>query len=491
MGEVYSAIKILGGPDLGPRRILKLIRPDSFEWNADEASDMLVEEGSVTASLDHRNIVKVYDVATYRGVTYIEMETLVGCNFRAAIKALRQSGKTLRPDLVAALFAQACDGLHAAHQQTDFHGEPLNIIHRDISPSNLFCTSKGVVKVIDFGIAKFRGRAIHTETGFVRGKLEYFSPEQARRESYDHRTDIWSLGVVAHEFLSLNGPLFYRGNSRDAKQLALQAVAEGTIPELATECPDAPPKLRAIIMRALSRDPEQRFQTAREFGQGFREVVREAGGYYNNLSRIASGLADCGVDLTGPHPSPITSFPFELNSDENSRELPTIDLPPEEKPIRLPNGRVIEVECKVTNISHLQSRSVQIFEDFAHLLPVELGVSANQTGSLVLRLGDPFVQFTNRPPNIYLDPNGYQGKSKFLSIPPDTAEAQCSIGHRHVKLVQVGYASVSTQVGDRLTLQLPRLGLRLRATGRYSRIVALDFEDSLEGLQSLQILLVR
>jgi len=313
MGEVYSAIKILGGPDLGPRRILKLIRPDSFEWNADEANAMLVEEGSVTASLDHRNIVKVYDVATYRGVPYLEMEALVGCNFRAAIKTLQQSGKPLPPDLVAALFAQACDGLHAAHQQTDFHGEPLNIIHRDISPSNLFCTSKGVVKVIDFGIARFRGRAIRTETGFVRGKLEYFSPEQARGEPYDHRTDIWSLGVVAHDFLTLNGPpLFYRGNSVEAKQLALREVVEGTIPELATVCPDAPPKFTSLIMRALSRDPQQRFQTAHAFGQGLREVVREAGGRFNNLSRVAAALEVRGVDLSGPHPIRVQDDPTSV-----------------------------------------------------------------------------------------------------------------------------------------------------------------------------------
>lgn len=490
MGEVFSAVKVLGG-DLGSRRILKLLRPDSHDWDPEEAAAMLIEEGSVTASLDHKNIVKVHDVAEFRGIPYIEMEVLSGTDFRRILSALQKQQLTLPPELVAALFAQACEGLHAAHQQRNLKGEPLNIIHRDISPSNLFCTTEGVVKVIDFGIARFYGRSAHTERGLIRCKVEYASPEHLRcaeDETLDHRTDIWSIGVVAYELLTVR-PLFYRGRGHDSKQAAFNAVLYEEIPDLNDIRPDLPPKLVNLLHMALERDRTKRLQSAKELAEGLREVVRDAGEEYHP-DRIATELRSLGVDLNGPRSKPIETFGFDLSTEVGDEALQTIELPHSDTSNLIQEGSLQIGYFEVPERA-LLNRAFPLFEEHSTSLPVELNLFADPNGSLVLRLGHPLIKFHARPPAIYLDSEGKWGKSPFLALPLDCEESAFAIGHRTVRLTKIVYARSSTRAGSALVLRLPHLNLRLKTKGDYKSLAVFHIINPLDKLQVVQALLIR
>jgi len=489
MGEVFSAVKVLGGA-LGSHRILKLLRPDSQDWHADEAAEMLVEEGSVTASLDHKNIVKVHDVARFRGIPYIEMEALTGTDFRGILATLQKRRAKLPPDLVAAMFAQACEGLHAAHQQRNLHGEPLQLIHRDISPSNLFCTRSGVVKVIDFGIARYCGRAEHTEEGLIRCKVEYASPEQLRHEAtLDHRTDIWSLGVVAYEVLTAR-PLFYRGRNPDSKRAAFNAVLTEELPDLHDLRPGLPEALVELLGRALTRDRSKRLQSAQEFANGLHSVVSDAGGKYNTPETIAEHLCGLGVNLSGPTPKPIGTFGFDLSSQEGDDALRTIELPSENTE-DMPERDSLQLSYLEVPEGALHNRALPLFEDYSTTLPVELNLYADPNGSLVVRLGEPLREFHPRPPSIYLDPAGKWGKTTFLSIPPDCEESEIAIGHRHVQLTNILYARSSTKAGSSLVVRLPRLKLRVKTNGDFKSLTVFHIINPVDKLQVVQALLIR
>jgi len=174
--------------------------------------------------------------------------------------------------LGAYIIAEACAGLHAAHELCDDQGNPFGLVHRDISPSNLFITYEGEVKVLDFGIATAAHRLTKTSTGTVKGKFSYMSPEQCLGEPLDRRSDIFSLGVVLYE-LTTQRRLFKRAN----ELLVLKGVTEDPIPRPSREIPGYPELLERVVMRALSRDPSRRHRTAYELRNDLLAVIEILG----------------------------------------------------------------------------------------------------------------------------------------------------------------------------------------------------------------------
>jgi serine/threonine-protein kinase len=163
---------------------------------------------------------------------------------------------------MARIVEEACEGLHAAHESKDANGQPLNVVHRDVSPKNLFMTYSGVVQVVDFGIASARQRTHRTATGQLKGTMPYTAPEQITGGTVDRRMDVWGLGVVLWELLTLD-----RLFRRETEVETMYAVLVGDIPAPSERRPDIPPELDRIVMKALQRDPNERWQTAREMGQ--------------------------------------------------------------------------------------------------------------------------------------------------------------------------------------------------------------------------------
>lgn len=228
--------------------------------------EMFLDEARIASGITHPNVCSVFDFGEFDGEYYLAMEYLVGeplarvCRRAKSNPELRDS--PTRPLKMARIIEEACEGLHAAHESRDVNGQPLNVVHRDVSPRNLFMTYSGVVQVVDFGIASAKQRVHRTSTGQLKGTVPYMAPEQVRGGEVDRRVDIWGLGVVLWELLTLD-----RLFRRETEVESMYAVLVDEIQAPSERRPGIPPELDAIVMKALEREPEKRWRTAREMGQ--------------------------------------------------------------------------------------------------------------------------------------------------------------------------------------------------------------------------------
>jgi len=236
---------------------------------------MFLDEARVAARISHPNVCQVFELGEWEGQYYIAMEYLEGVPLSVF---RRKDFYPMPPDprLVAGFGVQACEGLHHAHQLKRADGELLGVVHRDISPQNLFATTDGIVKVLDFGIAKVQDASARTSTGAVKGTYAYMAPEQLRNEALDRRVDVWAMGTVLWETLAQRH-LF----DRDTEFLTFEAIAKDPIPDICEVRPDVPPLLGDTIMRALSRNPDDRFASARALGEALAQAVGPLGGAAN------------------------------------------------------------------------------------------------------------------------------------------------------------------------------------------------------------------
>jgi serine/threonine protein kinase len=257
MGEVYLA-RQRGIDGFQKLLVIKTLLPHLCE--DEEFITMFKDEARVTAQLIHPNICQVFEFEQVGGVFYMAMEYLRGEDLRRLWKACEQRGTPLRVPLICRVIADAAAGLDFAHSLRDNKGEPYNIVHRDISPQNILVTFEGGVKVIDFGVAKAAGRAQHTRTGALKGKYSYMSPEQVAGAEVDGRSDIFALGIVLHELLT--GRRLFKADS-DVQTLA--RVRECNVAPPSRLNPQLPPGVDQIVLKALAKNPDDRYATAQEF----------------------------------------------------------------------------------------------------------------------------------------------------------------------------------------------------------------------------------
>jgi eukaryotic-like serine/threonine-protein kinase len=217
---------------------------------------MFFDEAKIALGLNHPNIVQVFDFGHVGETYYLAMEYVEGVDVLRLLQEGARQGRRVPYGLCAYLVQQISKGLDYAHRKSDDYGEALGIVHRDISPQNVLVSFDGAVKIVDFGIA--RARDVHEEEGVVKGKFAYMSPEQARGEAVDRRSDIFSAGIVLFE-LACARPLF----SGKGKEI-LDAVKAGAIPRPRDCDPNLPGPLEEIIMRALAYHADDRYQTARD-----------------------------------------------------------------------------------------------------------------------------------------------------------------------------------------------------------------------------------
>ena len=253
MGEIYLA-RAQGTAGFEKTVIIKTILPRLAD--EEEFVERFLDEGRTVVNLSHGNIVPVFDMDEVDGEYFIAMDYVPGRDLKAV---LERRDAPLPPKLAAYVISQVCDGLAYAHRQTDDAGESLDIVHRDVSPSNVLLSTDGEVKLIDFGIARAAGRSSETVTGRIQGKCCYMSPEQATGKAVDHRSDIFSAGVVLYELLTGERP--FEGDS-DLRSLELVRQCDFEPPSAVhRQVPDA---LDSIVARALARQPEDRYGTADE-----------------------------------------------------------------------------------------------------------------------------------------------------------------------------------------------------------------------------------
>lgn len=243
---------------------------------------MFIDEARLAAKLSHPNVVNTYEVGEDGGAPFIAMEYLEGQPLHRVARSPEIGRLTLPMRL--RIVADALRGLHYAHCLRDFDGKPLGIVHRDISPHNIFVTYEGVTKIVDFGIAKATSSASETKTGLVKGKTAYMSPEQAGGSS-DARSDVFSMGVVLWELLS--GKRLFEGDAL----AVLQKLVYAPIPRLRAAAPAIDPVLDELVAKALARDPDDRFPTA--------DAMRVAIEEYLALIKESPRDVDVGATLTG------------------------------------------------------------------------------------------------------------------------------------------------------------------------------------------------
>ncbi len=273
MATVYLSKMRLGA---GLDRLVALKTIHSHLANQQTFVDMFLDEARIASQITHPNVCAVYDFGAEDDVYYLAMEYLTGEPLfdviNEVVKKRTDDLMEVLPYLAARILANACEGLHAAHELKGPDGTRQSVVHRDVSPQNLFITYDGAVKVVDFGCAKALERVTQTNTGVMKGKVSYAAPEQLRAEDVDARSDVFALGICLWETLTLR-QLF----RRETAIKTAMAVLEDPIPRADEAASWVPEELADIAAKALQREADHRYQSAREMGRALRGFIAKTG----------------------------------------------------------------------------------------------------------------------------------------------------------------------------------------------------------------------
>jgi serine/threonine protein kinase len=265
MAEIYKA-KTFGHGGFENLLVIKRILPHIGEKQ--DFVDMFIDEAKVSVALQHPNIVRLYDFGKLLDNYFMAMECVDGKDVRQVLRQLARNGVYLPFRFAAYIALETCKGLQYAHDKCDVDGNPYGIVHRDISPSNVLVSYEGEVKVADFGIAKAESNAYETKDGVLKGKFEYMSPEQAAGVPIDHRSDVFSLGIIFYEMLT--GRRLFKTDSDTA---TLKKIRDEDVPAPSLVKPDVPPALEAIALKALRRDLGECYDSAGEMANDLRDYL--------------------------------------------------------------------------------------------------------------------------------------------------------------------------------------------------------------------------
>jgi serine/threonine protein kinase len=383
MAEIFLA-RPTGPPDREVM-VLKRILPHLAE--DEHFVTMFRDEADLASKLVHKNVCHVHAFGEYAGTWFISMEYLHGVPLSRMMTRLSKAGKMLDVRVVAGIIVQACEGLHAAHEARGPDGQLMNLVHRDVSPPNIMVCADGMVKLLDFGIAKARGANSRTRTGTVKGKNAYMSPEQILGKALDRRSDVFALGVVMYEMLAIRR-LFHR----DSDFLTFKAITEEPIPDIRERRPDLPPGMRAALLQAMARDPDGRFDSAHAFGNAIRNAVATLGG--------PASLADLQRLL-------FTDFSDEMAARDEilkAAEEPAPIAPP--RPARLTPALPPSPQARSGEVGPSDAGApVRTRTGSGPLEPVPSMIVGGSSARVVLPDGVPDLSATVLPDSWMIDPN--------------------------------------------------------------------------------------
>jgi serine/threonine protein kinase len=343
MAQVHRAVSARFPQPVALKRMLSHIA------SSEDMVKSFVREARLASYLRHENVAQTYDLGRVGEVYFIVMELITGRNLRAV---LRHCGATTGPMPVPValnILNQICDALDYAHNLRDENGQPLNIIHRDVSPSNVIVSDSGLVKLIDFGIAKASGAGMQTMSGTLKGKFAYMAPEYIAGR-LDARADLFAVGVIAHELLT-NRPLFSGRDDIDT----LTRVRDMRIEPPSRKNPQVPPEIDDIVMTALARDPDRRWQHATALRSALTTLTQRLGLVASN-AQVVHWLDWAFTHKRKPRPpvepdtetdaGPMAEEP-SISIEQCTVELPSSsqkatrvmrDAPPPEPPANPPAG---------------------------------------------------------------------------------------------------------------------------------------------------------
>lgn len=288
MAEVLLA-RIVGTQ--GFERVVAIKRILPHLAGGEQFTSMFQDEARLAARIHHPNVIQVHELSEGGGELFIVMEYLEGESLSALLKRLRKSDALLSPSLALYIVAEALKGLEAAHKLTDAEGLPLDLVHRDVSPQNIFVTYAGVIKLLDFGIAKAADTRSQTEAGEVKGKFAYMSPEQYEGKRLDCRSDLFAMGAVLYE--ALVSKLLFR---RATDLLTIRAVCDDPIHPPSSLRSELKASVDAVCMGALARRRDERFASAAEMRRSVLEALGGSGGGLDLGSDLAALMRELFAD---------------------------------------------------------------------------------------------------------------------------------------------------------------------------------------------------
>jgi eukaryotic-like serine/threonine-protein kinase len=259
MAEVFLA-ESAGIEGFKKRVAIKRVLPHLSEKKRFIA--MFLDEARLSAHLTHSNVAQVFDIGVGDNAYFIVMEYVDGSDLKAVIEFIRKTKRVPPVEVAVHIGEKICEGLSYAHEAKNSEGSPLRIVHRDVSPANVLITKYGEIKIVDFGLAKATSQLEKSEPGIVKGKFGYLSPEATQGLEVDARADVFATGILLWELLAQRR-LFQGENDLGTIRLVREAI----VPPLAPLNKEVTPELEKILAKALARDPEKRFQTARELGR--------------------------------------------------------------------------------------------------------------------------------------------------------------------------------------------------------------------------------
>jgi len=332
MAQVHLAVS------RGPGGFNKLVVLKRLESHDDGFRQMFLDEARLAALLHHPNVVDTYEVSETDGSYFIAMEYLEGQPLDKLIREMKKLDRYLEPRFCARIIVDALSGLHYMHELRDYAGAPLNVVHRDVSPHNLFLTYDGGVKVLDFGVAKTAVKTSETEVGVLKGKLAYMAPEQAGALPVDRRADIFSVGVVLWELLTLE-----RLRVGTSAAGVLNEAIHGSLPDLSRVRPDVSRQLETVLWQALAHYPRRRYQTAQAMRDGLLEYLatdacsqEEVAEFMQHRfgelrAKVQRQIGDCLKHADAQ--DPVISVTHEADQDPDVIQVSDIDLDDRSLPV--------------------------------------------------------------------------------------------------------------------------------------------------------------
>ncbi|MBJ6760463.1 protein kinase [Myxococcaceae bacterium JPH2] len=320
MAEVFLA-KTAGPMGFEKLLVVKRILPHLAE--DPQFIEMFLSEAKLVAKLDHPNIVQIFDFGQEEDAYFIAMEYVEGPNLRSLFKRALQQGRRIPLELSTRIVALACEGLAYAHELCDSRtGEPLSIVHRDISTDNLLVSRSGNVKVMDFGIAKAANASQHTRSGILKGKLGYMAPEYLMGQPASARSDLYALGVVLYELVTGRKP--FEGES-DAQ--LMRAVLQEPLIDVRELSPETPEALALVVDKALAREPENRYASCHELQAALDDLLLQWGrrvGMREIGNQVKELFPTLPSDESAPPPSSPSTPSARVNTSRTPRPVSSV-----------------------------------------------------------------------------------------------------------------------------------------------------------------------
>jgi serine/threonine protein kinase/predicted ATPase/class 3 adenylate cyclase len=372
MAEVFLAKTALAQ---GLNKILVIKKIHSAYARSSQFAVMFRDEAKIAVTLNHPNIIQVFDYGQVGDTFFLAMEFVEGMDLLRLLQEAAKAKQRLPYGLSAYIVQQLAKGLDYAHRKPDEYGQPLGIVHRDISPQNILLSWDGAVKIVDFGIA--RARDVHEEQGVIKGKFAYMSPEQARGEPVDCRSDVFAAGIVLFELVCAR-PLFH-GKGKEA----LEMVKSGAIPRPKDYAPELPDSLERIILKALAFHRNDRFQTARDLQNELGRFLLEWGGKTGylvdsgNIAQTLSQLMPADMRVVAPRPAfegdaPSLNIAVPVGASDDALDDGPGDAIPKAVTGPEPSAMNVSMERPVAPLKI----SVPVKDLVAHSVPVPQAISS-------------------------------------------------------------------------------------------------------------------